>query len=99
MFLKMWEINSYMKIGVCNRWFAIHDIFNTTQHITKRLPDKKPCYDPNDEQLVWLEQTFLPWVEDWKKTDPETFLTDQTYEAIVLTSNSTIHRFQPYAIC
>ena len=82
-----------------NRWFAIHDICNTTQHITKRLPDKKPCYDPNDEQLVWLEQTFLPWVEDWKKTDPETFLTDQTYEAIVLTSNSTIHRFQPYAIC
>ena len=49
------------------KWIAIHDIFNTTEHVFKRLPNKKPFYSIDDERLVWLEKTFVEYINGWKK--------------------------------
>lgn len=73
------------------RWWQIHDVCNTSQYIRFRMADKMPFYGPNDERLIWLETTFLPWLLRWKNgANSNQFLTQETYEAIVLTTKSTI---------
>ena len=51
-----------------------------------------PFFGPNDPRLIWLETTFLEWLLQWKKkvTNSKQFLTEETYEAVVLTTKSTV---------
>ncbi|KZS08462.1 Uncharacterized protein APZ42_027534 [Daphnia magna] len=44
-----------------------------------------------DERLKWLEN-FVTWLKDWKNsvTEKENFLTAETFEAITITTKSTI---------
>ena len=77
------------------KWFEIHDSCNLTQAILKRLPNKAPFSSENDERLQWLE-AFLKWLKSWKDkiVDEKEFLTSETYEAIVLTTKSTIAKIK-----
>ena len=55
------------------RWISIHDISSTTEHILKRLPDKKPFYSADDDRLDFLENEFCNWLEQWKEEVEEGF--------------------------
>ncbi|KZS05244.1 Uncharacterized protein APZ42_031633 [Daphnia magna] len=73
------------------KWFEIHDISDLTQATFKRLPNKAFFRSSGDERLKWLEN-FVTWLNDWKNsvTDKGNFLTAETFEAITITTKSTI---------
>lgn len=52
-FMKMWKT-----------WWDIHDIGSISQWWRKRQPNKRPFNSPVDDQLHWLEETSLPWLQD-----------------------------------
>ena len=68
---------------------------NLTQTILKPLPNKAPFRNENDDRLKWLE-AFLKWLKSWKDSidNENEFFTNETYEAIVLTTNSTIAKIR-----
>lgn len=74
------------------RWFVLHDTSNKQQHVQQRFPDVRHYDDPNDERLEWLEVAFPLYIEELKKqaTHPLGFLTTETYEALLLTTYSTV---------
>lgn len=77
------------------KWWLLHDISSHHQHSTFRNPDKKPFECPSDQRLEWLSKTFLPYLEKWKKYcknlhHPAGFFTNETYQALVLTTKSNI---------
>jgi hypothetical protein len=78
---------------MCNliKWFEIHDVSNLTQSKHQRLPNKAPFYSIADARIKWLED-FLKWLNNWKKyvTAKDHFLTTETFEAITITTKSTI---------
>ena len=71
---------------------------NLTQTILKRLPNKAPFRNENDDCLKWLE-AFLKWLKSWKDSidNENEFFTNETHEAIVLTTNSTIAKILLHA--
>ncbi|KAL1414067.1 hypothetical protein MTO96_000974 [Rhipicephalus appendiculatus] len=75
------------------RWFLLHDTSNTVQHIRQHLPDVRHYDDANDDRLEWLEVTFPMYIEQLKKdaTSPRGFLTAETYQALLLTTYSTVY--------
>jgi hypothetical protein len=77
------------------KWFEIHDICNVTQAIHKRLPNKAPFTSKYDLRLQWLRD-FIKWLEKWKMNAEEKnhFLSDEMYEAIVITTKSTIAKIE-----
>ena len=75
------------------RWFTIHNVHKTTQHINKNQPDTMQFFSVSDERLHWLKNDFLDYLEKWKKgcsNKKIQFLSTETYEAIVLTTKSTV---------
>lgn len=50
------------------KWFAVHDVSNTTQHVRQRLPDKMHFTSVDDERLKWLEGDFLSYLKTWKES-------------------------------
>ena len=42
------------------RWWVIHDIGSTYQHIRQCFEDKKPFTDVDDARLIWLVEDFIP---------------------------------------
>ena len=73
------------------KWWHIMDVSNTTQGTQQGLPDKLVFYLSDDDRLSWLEETFLPFLEEWKRqSHDQQFLSRETYEAIVLTTKCTI---------
>ena len=46
-----------------HKWFALHDISNTTECVRKRMPNKIPFTSPNDPGLLWLENDFLEYLK------------------------------------
>jgi hypothetical protein len=77
------------------KWFEIHDVSNLTQATNKRLKNKAPFTSTSDERLQWLED-FLQWLKDWKNSvaEKDNFLTSETYEAITITTKSTIAKIK-----
>ncbi|XP_045032111.1 uncharacterized protein LOC123474243 [Daphnia magna] len=73
------------------KWFEIHDVCNYTQAIYKRLPNKALFTSTDDARLKWLED-FLKWLKEWRISSVEKnhFLTSETFEAITITTKSTI---------
>ena len=68
----------------------------------KRKDSLKPYTSPNDGRLKWLENTFLKYLKDWKKSTEDRpgdfsptdrqkmFLSLQTYEGLQITVSSVI---------
>ncbi|KAG0433043.1 hypothetical protein HPB47_020278 [Ixodes persulcatus] len=70
------------------KWFTLHNIKSTTHHIFSRDANRMPSYSTDDERLSWLEDTFLEYVNSWKRTAPSVsaFLTPETHEALAVTT-------------
>jgi hypothetical protein len=92
-FLGSEETISFLLIFV--KWFEIHDVCNTYQGARQRLPNKSPFTSASDPRLQWL-QDFIAWVESWKENAGEknNFPSDETHEAIVLTTKSAIAKIE-----
>lgn len=71
------------------RWFILHDTSNKGQHVHQSFPDVRHYDDPEDE---WLEVTCPMYTAESKTlaSSPESFLTSETYEALLLTTYSTV---------
>ncbi|XP_049272289.1 uncharacterized protein LOC125758736 [Rhipicephalus sanguineus] len=74
------------------RWFVLHDTSNTTQHIHKKWPDTRHFDDTEDARLEWLEVTLPMYLDELKNScgNRKEFLTKETYEALLLTTYSTV---------
>ncbi|XP_037526278.2 uncharacterized protein LOC119403411 [Rhipicephalus sanguineus] len=74
------------------KWFTIHNIRNTTFHIVSRDRNRMPFSSADDDRLLWLEQEFLPFFAAWKAAAPhkKAFISLETYEALQLTTISTV---------
>ncbi|KAL1472745.1 hypothetical protein MTO96_039134 [Rhipicephalus appendiculatus] len=74
------------------KWFVLHNIQSTTLHWTSRDAMRMPFYGEDDERLVWLEKECLGYFESWKKSSSYKleFLSNETYEALRVTTLSTI---------
>ena len=65
---------------------------------TTRNPDLKPYKSVNDERLLWLEETFLGELEQWrdsitgatKSEQEKKFLSHQTHSGLVLTTKAIV---------
>ena len=68
----------------------IHDIGSTYQHRRQRFEDKKPFTEVDDARLIWFHEDFIPWLDIWHETDTDTFLTEQTYEALRIKTLCTV---------
>ena len=53
-------------LEVFGKWISIHDISSSSEHITQRLPVKKPFYSSNDDRLAWLTNDFIEFLENWR---------------------------------
>ena len=76
-----------------NRWFIMHDISNTYHHIHGRNQDKMQFLSINDNRLEWLLDYFIPYLDTMKAAGNQLgkeFLTNETFEALVLTTRSTV---------
>ncbi|XP_049276291.1 uncharacterized protein LOC119373974 [Rhipicephalus sanguineus] len=74
------------------RWFVLHDTSNTVQHIYQNFADARHYDDVEDPRLEWLEVTFPLYLDGLKKrcNHPREFLTKETYEAVLVTTYSTV---------
>ncbi|XP_075742919.1 uncharacterized protein LOC142796362 [Rhipicephalus microplus] len=74
------------------RWFVLHDTSSTMQHLVQNFADARHYDDIQDSRLEWLEVTFSMYLEGLKKRSnhPQEFLTKETYEAVLVTSYSTV---------
>lgn len=75
------------------KWFLLHNISNRSQYINLNDTDRKHFFDVSDERLDWLENDFLPYIQnlhECSKKENEVFLSAETFEALVMTSKSTI---------
>ncbi|KAH7985783.1 hypothetical protein HPB49_026271 [Dermacentor silvarum] len=49
-----------------HRWLVLMDVSNCTQHIHQKNADCKQFESAGDERLVWLETSFLDYLDDLK---------------------------------
>ena len=86
-----------------NDFFDCSNVRSLTEHEKKRNDRIKPYESPDDQRLVWMKDTFLKYLEDWrssvaKRSDhPYTatqrekmLLSRQTYEGFKITVHSHI---------
>lgn len=50
-----------------HKWISLHDVSSSKEYWLKRLPNKKPFYDSNDERLNFLEKEFPEKLYNWNK--------------------------------
>lgn len=82
---------SFMK--VMQKWFTIHNVSNRTAHIHQRDADKMHFFCATDERLLRLEHEFPRYLEALHnacKVHGKKFLSSETYQALTLTSKSTV---------
>ena len=85
-----------------NDFFDCSNVRSLKEHQAKRNDRIKPYESPDDERLVWMKDTFLKYLEDWKESvanregsytpaeREKMFLSRQTYEGFKITVNSHI---------
>ncbi|KAH7953160.1 hypothetical protein HPB49_005418 [Dermacentor silvarum] len=49
-----------------HRWLVLMDVSNCTQHIHQKNADCKQFESAGDERLIWLETSFLDYLDDLK---------------------------------
>lgn len=75
------------------KWFAIHNVANRTAHVHMRQPDQMHFFCAIDQCLQRLEKDFPDYLEALNnacKRSGKKFISAETYEAILLTSKSTV---------
>ncbi|KAL1476183.1 hypothetical protein MTO96_036703 [Rhipicephalus appendiculatus] len=75
------------------KWFVIHNVANRRAHVHMRKPDQMHFFCATDERLQWLEKDFPDYLETLHnacKRSQKKFLSAETYEALLLTSKSTV---------
>ncbi|XP_049512853.1 uncharacterized protein LOC119431730 isoform X2 [Dermacentor silvarum] len=75
------------------KWFAIHNVANRTAHLELRNPDQMQFFCKTEERRQWLEEEFPQYLQDINeacKPNAKKFLSAETYEALLLTSQSTV---------
>ncbi|KAH8031208.1 hypothetical protein HPB51_014044 [Rhipicephalus microplus] len=74
-----------------HRWFVLMDVNNCTQNIHQKKADCKQFESAGDEQLIWLETSFLDYLADLKSQClANNFLTKETSEGLVITTRSKV---------
>lgn len=78
-------------LKMIKKWFEIHDVRSTSlQHL---MPEKMHFFNISDERLEWLENDFPSYLAEIRNASNEQgmeFLSKDTYEAVLLTSSSTV---------
>ena len=78
-------------VEMFRKWFDIHDICNSTHGIHSRNDNKLMFAECYDERLNWLLSEFLPYIENIQSNkDKLRRFTRETYEALVITTRSTV---------
>ena len=80
--------------SIMRKWFNIHNVKNTTYYLRSRDDNLKHFFEVEDSRLHWLEKEFLNYLDMWKMScqfPRKQFISTATYEAIVLTTMSTVH--------
>ncbi|KAM7281505.1 uncharacterized protein ISCGN_005772 [Ixodes scapularis] len=74
------------------KWFVLHNLKSTTVHVTSRDAMRMPFWSPDDERLSWLQGDCLAYFASWKAsaTHKMEFLSAETYEALRVTTTSTV---------
>ena len=94
-----------------NDFFDCANVRSTSEHETKRNERIKPYTSPEDERLIWMKDTFLKFLEDWKQSiqgregqftaaeREKMFLSNQTYEGFKISVNSHVEAIKeaPYS--
>ena len=85
-----------------NDFFYCSNVRSTTEHERKKNDRIRPYESVDDERLIWMKDTFLKYLEDWKSSTQtregsftaaereKMFLSHQTYEGFKITVNSHI---------
>ncbi|KAL3247738.1 hypothetical protein MRX96_056815 [Rhipicephalus microplus] len=74
------------------KWFTLHNIKSTSLFWMSRDALRMPFYGPDDERLLWLENECLIYFDLWKESTAHNleFLSEETYEALRVTTMSTV---------
>ena len=94
-------VGTSMFCQMVNDFFDCTNVRSTTEHQRKRNDRIKPYRSPEDERLVWMKETFLKYLEDWKlaieKRDSFTpaekekmFLSNPTYQGFKIAIHSHV---------
>ena len=95
-------VGTAMFCRMINDFFDCSNVRSTTEHERKRNDRIKPYESVDDERLVWMKDTFLKYLEEWKSSTQtregsftaiareKIFLSRQTYEAFKITVNSHV---------
>ena len=82
-------------IRMMNKWFDVMNVKNLHEGQHKRNHNLKPYSDLNDPRLRWLEDDFLKYLDDWRKSvekRPGNFTKKQKQEMML--SRQTLAGFQ-----
>ena len=95
-------VGTAMFCQMVNDFFDCTNVRSTSEHERKRNERIKPYESTEDERLIWMKDTFLKFLEDWKSSiqareGPFTaaerekmFLSNQTYEGFKISANSHV---------
>lgn len=73
------------------KFWTVHDVSNTTHHVTARMEDKAPFSSMTDERLAWLEEEFPDYLKKWQDetSNRNEYLSKETSDALIFTCRST----------
>ena len=73
------------------KWFSIHNVKDNKLYKYKNNNMIQHFLSIDDDRLFWLENDFLMYLREWKESISNSleFLTEETYQALVLTTKST----------
>ena len=95
-------LGTAMFCQMVNDFFDCSNVRSTTDHASKNIDRIKPYESVDDERFVWMKNTFLKYLEDWKTSTQiregtftatereKMFLSRQTYEGFKITVNSHV---------
>ena len=85
-----------------NKFFDTLNVRNQSEHVKQRKCNVAPFREENDDRLDWLTNDFLNYLNTWKESvsnregnfsaqdRKKMFLSQQTYEGLVITAKSTV---------
>jgi len=81
-------------LKVMHKWFSIHNVGNRSYAYECRDENQASFSSPDDDRLSWLENDFLDYLNQLKHhcaANGKEFLSEDTFQAITLTTKSTVH--------
>ena len=96
-------VGTAMFCQMINDFFDCSNVRSLNEHERKKNDRIKPYESPDDERFVWIKDTFLKYLEDWRSSvakrsghsytatqREKMFLSRQTYEGFRITGHSHI---------